>query len=485
MMEGWKNGMMVKRARSADRTPFRSAMPTTLIGKARRRRHCPVFHHSIMPCFLGLFLAVVSSAQDNEAPRRLSLKEALAIALEQNPDVAEAHSRLAEAEARLRIVRAGGQPTLKARGAYDHWTEDQRLLPATKNGEPGVFGPQVLGAELVATMPLYTGGRVSAETDVAGWGRKAAMEQFARARELLAYQVTALFYGLLAQDEVLRSLETVVHAMDEQQRSVQALVDAEKAARVDLLRANVRRAELYERQVRERSNRAVQQRAWAALLGLGDTAAPEAQGKLQMSEVAACPDAAECMKKALVQRADYRAALAAVSAAEAGVRAARAGYRPTVAAQASYGVRWMPDPSDQTEATDDQVEVGRAGVVLEVPLFDGRLTGAKVAEQAARLRGAQERLRKLELQIRFEVETALSDIAAARERVRTAEQAVGQAEESFRIMKEKYDLGKGTMTDVLDAQTALVTAQTSYARALADLAVAEARRKLAVGEILP
>jgi outer membrane protein TolC len=145
----------------------------------------------------------------------------------------------------------------------------------------------------------------------------------------------------------------------------------------------------------------------------------------------------------------------------------------------------MPDATDQPEGTDDQVDVGRVGLVLEIPLFDGHLTGAKVAEQTARQRGAQERLRKLELQIRFEVETALSEIAAARERVQTSEQAVGQAEESFRIMKEKYDLGKGTMTDVLDAQTALVTAQTSYARALADLAVADARRKLAVGEILP
>jgi len=306
-----------------------------------------------------------------------------------------------------------------------------------------------------------------------------------RVRESLAYQVTALFYGLLAQNEVLRSLETAVRAMDEQQRSIQSLVDAQKAARVDLLRANVRRAELYALQVRERNNRVVQQRAWAALLGLDDAAAPEAQGKLEMQEVAACPVAAECMTKALSHRADYRAAQAAVSAADAGVRAARSGYRPTVSAQVSYGKRWMPNASDQPEETDDQADVGRVGLVVELPLFDGRLTGARVAEQRARQRGAQERLRKLALQIRFEVETAISDIAAARERVQTAEQAIGQAEESFRIMKEKYDLGKGTMTDVLDAQTALVTTQTGYARALADLFVADARRRLAAGEVLP
>jgi outer membrane protein TolC len=48
------------------------------------------------------------------------------MALERNPEVAEAQSRLAEAEARLEATRALGQPWLRARGAYDYWTVDQR-----------------------------------------------------------------------------------------------------------------------------------------------------------------------------------------------------------------------------------------------------------------------------------------------------------------------------------------------------------------------
>jgi len=435
--------------------------------------------------FILATLCLLAAARFAAAQRELSLDEALALALERSPDVADARSRLAEAEARLRAARSGSSPTLKARGACDYWTEDQRLFPAARNGEPGVFGPAVLGADLTAVVPLYTGGRVSAEKDSAEWNRKAAEDQFVRAQETLAFQVTALFYNLLAQDEVLRSLETAVRSMDEQQRSIQALVEAEKAARVDLLRANVRRSELYERQVRERSNRAVQQRAWAVLLGLDDGTAPVARGSLEPPEAPVCPDATECMKKALAQRPDYRAARAAVMAADAAARSARSGYRPTLSAQASYGGRWMPDASDRPDGKDDRDTLGRIGVVAELPLFDGRLTRARVEEQEARARGARERLRKLELQIRFEVETAISDIAAARERVRTSEQTVGQAQESYRIVKEKYDLGKGTLTDVLDAQTALVTAQTGYARALADLAVADARRRLAVGEMRP
>lgn len=433
---------------------------------------------------IALFL-LCAAAQVDAEPRVLTLNEALALALDRSPDVAEAQSRLDEAEARWRATRAGAFLSLKARGTYDYWTEDQRLFPATKNGEAGVFGPQILGAELVASLPLYTGGRVSGETAAADWSRRAAADQLIRARELLAFHVTALFYGLLAQDEILRSLDTAVRAMDEQQRTIQSLVEAEKAARVDLLRANVRRSELYERRVREKNNRTVQQRAWAALLGLVDAAAPEAKGTLTLCESPPCPDAADCMRKAMDRRADYRAAKAAVLAAESAVRAARAGWRPTLSAQASYGIRRMPDATDWPEGADDQVDVGRVGIVAEFPLFDGRLTAARVAEHEARKRSGQECVRKLELQIRYEIETALANLAAARERVQTSEQAVIQAEESFRIIKEKYDLGKGTLTDLLDAQAALVAAQTSHARALADLAVADARRRLAVGEILP
>jgi len=106
-----------------------------------------------------------------------------------------------------------------------------------------------------------------------------------------------------------------------------------------------------------------------------------------------------------------------------------------------------------------------------------------VREQAAKLGVARERVRKLELQVRYEIETALAEFASARDRVETSAKAVEQARETFRIIKEKYDLGKGTMTDVLDAQAALVQTETSTARALADLVLAKARYQLAMGEM--
>lgn len=438
---------------------------------------------ALLTCLEHTALAADSPA--DSSVQRLTLEEALGLALKHNPDVIEAQSRLSEADARLRAARASAWPTLKLRGTYDYWNDDQRLLPATSNGEPGVFGQEIAGAEVTASWALYTGGRLSSDRESARWSRDAASDNLARARETLAYQVTAAFYGLLAQREVVRSLEAAVLSMDEQQLAVGAMLEVGKAARVDLLRVGVRRAELQERLLRERSNEVVQEWAWAALLGLDGTAVPRALGALEMERFRVCPDPTECLKMALAQRADYRAAKAIVAATEAALRAARAGYGPTLSVQASLGERWMLESADEPGPGGAYGDLGRVGLVLEMPLFDGRLTSARVAEQKARLAGARERLRKTELQIRFEVEAALSDIVSSEGRVSTTHLGIQQAEESYRIMTEKYDLGKGTMTDVLDAQAALVTAETNCARALADLATSVARGRLAVGETLP
>jgi outer membrane protein TolC len=59
---------------------------------------------------------------------------------------------------------------------------------------------------------------------------------------------------------------------------------------------------------------------------------------------------------------------------------------------------------------------------------------------------------------------------------------VEQAEEGYGIEQDKYNLGKGTIVDVLDAQAALLEAQSTYYRALADHEIAKAQLRLARGE---
>ena len=134
---------------------------------------------------------------------------------------------------------------------------------------------------------------------------------------------------------------------------------------------------------------------------------------------------------------------------------------------------------------DDFEDVGRIGITVGIPIFEGGRIRAQIAKERAQLHAAQQRLRKLELQIRLEVETAVLNLNSASERVNVTQKSIAEAEESLRIERAKYDYGKGAIVDVLDAQAALLDVQTSYYHALADFNIAAAQVQLATGDDRP
>jgi outer membrane protein len=126
--------------------------------------------------------------------------------------------------------------------------------------------------------------------------------------------------------------------------------------------------------------------------------------------------------------------------------------------------------------------VGGIGLAMEIPIFEGGKVHAGINEQRAELASMKERLHTMELQIRLEIQTALSNIRSSEERLEAILKSIDQARESLRIEQQKYDLGKGAIVDVLDSQGALLESETTYYRVLAELHMALAQLKLARGE---
>lgn len=96
---------------------------------------------------------------------------------------------------------------------------------------------------------------------------------------------------------------------------------------------------------------------------------------------------------------------------------------------------------------------------------------------------AAQHLRAVENQIGLDIRTALAALTESRNRVRTAEAAVAQAEESFRIEQEKYASGAGVMVDLLLAQAAAVTAVANQTQALFDYNAAVVAYRKATGTL--
>jgi len=425
---------------------------------------------------------VSQPATTQPAQGPLTLREAIRLALANNPEVAATAYDMDAAQAQRDFAAGQRLPSLHAIGGYSHLLDSQRLIAARENGELGAFSRDLFSGDLVVTMPLFTGGRITSEIKAAELLQKAAEHRLARTREELVFNVSSVFYGILAQREVIQSLDFSKKALQEHLKRVGELIAAHKAAKVDQLRTEVRVADLEQQLVGQRNVLAIQQRVLTNLLGLMKPGqAVDASGKLELAE-ATVPAADQAIQKALSDRPDYLAARSTLEAQAKAVDAARAGHSPTVALQGAYGGRWAAGTTDQPSGTDSADDVGRVGVLVDIPIFEGGRIEARVRQEKARLLAARERLRRLELQVQLDVETAVLNTGSAVERVKATEAAVEQAKESLRIEREKYDLGKGAIVDVLDAQSALLASQTNYYRALADYNVALAQLKLATGE---
>jgi outer membrane protein len=415
----------------------------------------------------------------------ITLAEAIRAALANNPGLTATSYDVDAAQARRDAAAGQRLPSLHAVGGYSHYLDSQRLLPVRQNGALAVFSRDIFAGDLVVSMPLYTGGRLTSEIKAADLLRQAAEHRLARSRQQLVFNVSSIFYSILAQGKVIESLAFSQKTLAEHLKQVDDLIAADRAARVDRLRTQVRLADLQQRLVQERNVREIQGRVLANLLGLPEENQPISAAGPLAAEPSPPPALEASLDDAYRQREDYRAATAALEAQAKVVDAARAGHLPTVSLVGSYGERWTPDASERPPGTSTSDDVGVAGVVADIPLFEGGQIDARVRQEQAKLFAARYRLREVKLQIRLDVETALSNVRSARERIEATKAAVTLAAESLRIERQKYDLGKGSITDVLDAQSALLDSQTNYYRALADYRTALAQVRLAVGEPSP
>jgi len=422
-----------------------------------------------------------SSAVHFSMNQPITLPAAIETALANNPEVSASGFDAEAAKARKDSALGALFPRISTEGGYTHYLDDQRLVPARYNGEPGVFGDDIYSADAVIRMTLFAGGRLINEMRAADLLRQSAERRTNRTREELVFNVTSVFYGILAQERLVSSLIFSKSALEAHLKRVKDLIDAQKAARVDQLRTEVRLSDITQKLVRERNAMTVQRRVLGNFMGMENTSTTlPLAGTLEnaLSELIPLEDH---LSSAFERRPDYQAARKELEAQARRVDVARAGHSPIVSLFGSYGGRWAANPTDNDAGLDESEDVGRVGLNVELPIFEGGRIQARIREEHAKLAAAQERLRKLELQIRLDVETAQLNMTSAFERVQTTEKAIEQARESLRIEREKYELGKGAIMDVLDAQSALLDAETNYYRALADFNVARAQLQLATG----
>ena len=406
-----------------------------------------------------------------------TLDRAVATALEHSPDARTARARADGAQALVDQAQSAWLPQLSLAGRYTDTNNPMMAFGSILNQRAFNFGlnfnhpGQVddLTASGTVAYNLYSGGRATAGRTAARAGAEAASLDLHGAQQQLIAEVVKATLNLRKAREAVTAVEGGVRAYEASIVVARDRYAAGQMLKADLLSLEVQLAQTRETLSSARHGAALAARAFGFVLGLEPTGdsieLPDEDPALTRLAVPTSGD--------FSQRPELLAVQARVRAAEAMVEAARGGHRPTVNAFATYQY-------NQGWTTDHHADSWLAGVALDLNVFDGGQTTAKIRQSMAELAAVKEMFRKASLGIGLEVEQARLAHADAVERLAVSASAVEQAEESAALTRARFEKQSLLTADLIGAESRLLEARLRHMVAAADerLAVIDLRRAL-------
>jgi outer membrane protein TolC len=447
--------------------------------------------------------------QDSPSPRigdtlRLSVQEAVAAAQLVSDEVKLSAAQVDAADAQVALARANGLPQLRINTSYSHVYENARSTAVN-----AVFNqPNTYAITASLSQTLFQGGRIVASTRAAGDLRSASRldEQETRARLNVDVQrayLNVLFAARLA--EIQRSSVALATARLDQ---LQQLQSAGRAARYDVLRARVERANLEPLAIQAENDRVMATLELKRLLNIPVDRPVELTSALDADAVAATVPmfASLADSSALPDRASLRSAELVRQSRREAITIARADFLPSLSIGFNTGYSAFPPPgfgfpdrfgTTSRESCSTTASAGSfcqnggwfadrsISATLSFPIFDGLRARSNVAVAQANLRIAELQLQVQSETVALEVASARAELLRARSVFNARQQNSSEAQEAFQLASLRFSRGLSTQLEVSDAQLALATAQSGEARATYDLYLATAELARTLGRPIP
>lgn len=410
------------------------------------------------------------SAQDT---RNITLAEAIDLSIKNSKKLKGSKARIDEATAALKEARQNKLPDFKISGSYLRVAQpniDLKVKLNNNNGGSGGNNPSnnikvnqaAYGIANVA-LPLYSGLKIQYGIQSAAYLEKAAMLDADNDKEEVILNTVDAFTNLYKAKANVVLLNENLGQSRSRDTDFANLEKNGLLARNDMLKAALQTSNIELSLVDAENNLKLADVNMDLLLGLPEKTEliPDSSS---LQQPAAVKNIDEYEQLALQNRKDMQAQLYRRKASAVGVQVAKSDYYPSLALTTGYIAADIPHFLTITNAIT-------VGIGLQYNLSSLWKTNAKVEQAKAREAEAKANEEMLDDDIRLQINKAYQDYVSAQKKIEVSTKAIIQANENYKITKNKYDNSLVTITDLLDANVSMLQAKINLEIAKADLIV--------------
>ncbi|WP_077418456.1 TolC family protein [Chryseobacterium sp. JV274] len=413
---------------------------------------------------LSLFVGIANA--NAQEKKTLSLDEAVQLGIQNSKNLKIDAAKIEEATADLLEAKNRQLPELKVSGSYMY-------LPIKPNvdiklpGVSGAGGPevhQVLYGSANLSVPIYSGGRIKYGIQSAKYLVEASKLSTENDKIAIAYNVAQAYNNLFKANQSIKVFEENLAASQKRDETFLKMENNGLIARNDRLKANLQTSNIELQLLEAKNNYNIANINMDLLLGIPEITELVVDENY-IEEGSDVKPVDFYVTEARENRKDLQALAQQRKAAELGSKAAKAENLPSIAFTGGYVAADIPKFLTVYNAIN-------VGIGVSYNLSNLWKENSSLRQSQAREKQLAATDELLNDNIKLDVNREYQNTDYSKKRIVVFEKSAEQANENYRITKNKYDNGLATMTELLDADAAQIAANVGVINAKADAALA-------------
>lgn len=400
---------------------------------------------------------------------QLNLCEAISYSASNNPFICQAQADIDNARAGKKIAFA---PFLPSIGVQNQLYKSSNPFTSLIYGGPPTSPDQELNiAQIGAEWIIWDFGRTLGMYRQSDIMLKIAQLRCARVCQTVGFNTADAYFQVLIGKASVYVANDSIKRSEEYLRVANNLYDAGKIDSEGVLSAQLELVNSQQLMVNAIARRQV------AVAGLNNVLGVHLLDQACVQDVESQPDffppLEQCIQTGLTNRPEMCVAKNEIAYVIQECKVAKAEFKPVATASGNY-----------TNVTGDfEADLWEGNVQFEWDLYSGGARAGFIRKAQAAMARARASEHQIRDQITYEINESYEKLRAARHQLTLSRAAITVAREKRRIVLNKFQVGKASPTDVVDAQTELTTAEQDYYTAIYNLHIAIAELNYQMGNI--